>query len=75
MLSFFHRGFRSVVVITSALHAEGRQFKPGRKQFFFKMETFSSNLLGYFSFLDSPAKILRNIYSLSIKEFTLSEVG
>ena len=27
-------GFRSVVVITSALHAEGRRFKPGRKQFF-----------------------------------------
>ena len=25
--------FRSVVVITSAQHAEGRQFKPGRKQF------------------------------------------
>ena len=26
--------FRSVVVITSALHAEGRQFEPGRNQFF-----------------------------------------
>ena len=26
-------GFRSVVVITSALHAEGRQFKSGRKHF------------------------------------------
>ena len=25
-------GFRSVVVITSALHAEGRQFNSGRKQ-------------------------------------------
>ena len=28
-------GFRSVVVITSALHAEGRRFEPGRKQSFF----------------------------------------
>ena len=27
----FHRGFRSVVVITSASHAEGRRFEPGRK--------------------------------------------
>ena len=26
--------FRSVVVITSALHAEGRQFDPGRNHFF-----------------------------------------
>ena len=25
-------GFRSVVVITSALHAEGRRFEPGREQ-------------------------------------------
>ena len=25
--------FRSVVVITSASHAEGRRFEPGRKQF------------------------------------------
>ena len=31
-----HRsGFRSVVVITSALHAEGRQFEPGRNQDYF----------------------------------------
>ena len=32
-------GFRSVVVITSASHAEGRQFKSGRKHFtfFFKL--------------------------------------
>ena len=29
------RGFRSVVVITSALHAEGRQFEPGRNQDYF----------------------------------------
>ena len=29
---FVNRGFRSVVVITSASHAEGRQFKSGRKQ-------------------------------------------
>ena len=35
MLHIFRLGFRSVVVITSALHAEGRQFNPGRKQFFF----------------------------------------
>ena len=28
-------GFRSVVVITSTSHAEGRQFKSGRKQFTF----------------------------------------
>ena len=28
-------GFRSVVVITSALHAEGRRFEPCRNQFFF----------------------------------------
>ena len=28
-------GFRSVVVITSALHAEGHRFEPGRKQLFF----------------------------------------
>ena len=28
------RGFRSVVVITSALHAEGRRFEPCRKQSF-----------------------------------------
>ena len=32
---FFNRGFRSVVVITSTSHAEGRQFKSGRKQFTF----------------------------------------
>ena len=30
----FHRSFRSVVVITSASHAEGRRFKPGRKHSF-----------------------------------------
>ena len=30
----FHRRFRSVVAITSASHAEGRQFEPGRKQLF-----------------------------------------
>ena len=29
---FANCGFRSVVVITSASHAEGRQFNPGRKQ-------------------------------------------
>ena len=35
-------GFRSVVVITSALHAEGRRFEPGRKQmFFFSYDTIS----------------------------------
>jgi hypothetical protein len=28
--------FLSVVVITSALHAEGRRFEPGRKHFTFK---------------------------------------
>ena len=35
----YQRGFRSVVVITSASHAEGRQFKSGRKHFtfFFKL--------------------------------------
>ena len=32
---FVNRGFRSVVVITSTSHAEGRQFKSGRKQFTF----------------------------------------
>ena len=31
--SFNHR-FRSVVVITSASHAEGRRFEPGRKHSF-----------------------------------------
>ena len=30
-------GFRSVVVITSALHAEGRRFEPCRKHFFFQL--------------------------------------
>ena len=36
---FANFGFRSVVVITSASHAEGRQFKSGRKHFtfFFKL--------------------------------------
>ena len=36
---FVNCGFRSVVVITSASHAEGRQFKSGRKHFtfFFKL--------------------------------------
>jgi hypothetical protein len=29
--------FRSVVVITSALHAEGRQFDPGRNQLVFNI--------------------------------------
>ena len=36
-LFYFHQlciRFRSVVVITSALHAEGRQFEPGRNHFF-----------------------------------------
>ena len=32
---FLNSGFRSVVVITSASHAEGRQFKSGRKHFTF----------------------------------------
>ena len=32
---FVNCGFRSVVVITSASHAEGRQFKSGRKHFTF----------------------------------------
>ena len=32
---FVNCGFRSVVVITSAPHAEGRQFKSGRKHFAF----------------------------------------
>ena len=32
---FVNRGFRSVVVITSASHAEGRQFKSGRKHLTF----------------------------------------
>ena len=27
----FHVGFRGVVVITCALHAQGPQFNPGRK--------------------------------------------
>ena len=31
----FREGFRSVVVITSALHAEGRRFEPCRNQLFF----------------------------------------
>ena len=31
----FVTGFRSVVVITSALHSEGRRFEPGRKQIIF----------------------------------------
>ena len=31
--SWLYIRFRSVVVITSALHAEGRQFEPGRNQF------------------------------------------
>ena len=36
LFSFHHlcTWFRSVVVITSALHAEGRQFEPGRNHFF-----------------------------------------
>ena len=33
----FITGFRSVVVITSALHAEGRRFEPGRKQMIFSL--------------------------------------
>ena len=40
-LSFVTR-FRSVVVITSALHVEGRRFEPGRKHFFFLL---NDNLL------------------------------
>ena len=41
----FHRRFRSVVVITSASHAEGRRFDPGRKhlllfRFSFTFEAF-----------------------------------
>ena len=34
-IKFVNSGFRSVVVITSASHAEGRQFKSGRKHFTF----------------------------------------
>ena len=34
-INFVNSGFRSVGVITSASHAEGRQFKSGRKQFTF----------------------------------------
>ena len=38
-MKFANSGFRSVVVITSASHAEGRQFKSGRKHvnYFFKL--------------------------------------
>ena len=32
------QGFRSVVVITCALHAQGPRFEPGRKQFFFQQQ-------------------------------------
>ena len=35
LMTLIYRCFRSVVVITSASHAEGRRFEPGRKQFFF----------------------------------------
>ena len=34
-MKFANSGFRSVVVITSASHAEGRQFNSGRKHFSF----------------------------------------
>ena len=34
LIMLVHRRFRSVVVFTSASHAEGRRFEPGRKQFF-----------------------------------------
>ena len=34
-MKFVNNGFRSVVVITSASNAEGRQFKSGRKHFTF----------------------------------------
>ena len=34
-MKFVNSGFRSVVAITSASHAEGRQFKSGRKHFTF----------------------------------------
>ena len=40
--------FRGVAVITSALHAEGRRFDPGRNHFFFFSHTsriFSPNNL------------------------------
>ena len=34
LIMLVHRRFRSVVVFTSASHAEGRRFEPGGKQFF-----------------------------------------
>ena len=34
-MSKVYGSFRSVVVITSASHAEGRRFEPGRNDFFY----------------------------------------
>ena len=41
--------FVSVVVITSALHAEGPQFEPGQCQMFFKRLFKIFNLINYFN--------------------------
>ena len=54
-------GFRSVVVITSALHAEGRRFETGRKQMIIRFR-WDFNLLA--SFL----KILSHVRSKNILE-------
>ena len=48
-------GFRSVVVITSALHAEDRGFEPSRKQFIF--------LLWHYNLLPNCIQLFANLES------------
>ena len=57
----FHSGFRSVVVITSASHAEGRRFEPGRKHSFSSVYLTSDILIS----LGTVFKVNENILKYS----------
>ena len=77
----FREGFRSVVVITSALHAEGRRFEPCRNQLFFflcdiflslwKFEVFMAIFMldyPFFGRLLLPNFVVFQCYSISFRE-------
>ena len=69
---FANCGFRSVVVITSASHAEGRQFNSGRKQerfiFFILFSfTFISNYFILHYFFLSQMSYLRGVLEQKVR--------
>ena len=71
----FHRGFRSVVVITTASHAEGRRFEPGRKNSFSLLASlvffFVCEYLDLFIFMDCFRENTKS-NSISLKMFSIT---